>query len=229
YDPFPTLTNAHSLDSRVEMSHDLDAVIKAADVITVHVPLSEHTKNLIDAKRLAALREGVILINYARKGIYDDAAVLKSIEAGKVGSYVTDFPSKALLANDKVICTPHLGASTAESEENCAVMAVKQVRNYLEYGVIHNSVNFPVVEVFPQSTTRTRVIVINRDVPNMIASVTQVFGAAGLNIQSFTNESNGKVGYNIIDLESDLPAGVEASLAAIENVIRVRVLKFPGK
>jgi D-3-phosphoglycerate dehydrogenase len=229
YDPFPTLTNAHSLDSRVEMSHDLDAVIKAADVITVHVPLSEHTKNLIEAKRLATLREGVILINYARKGIYDDAAVLKALEAGKIGSYVTDFPSKALLANEKVICTPHLGASTAESEENCAVMAVKQVRNYLEYGVIHNSVNFPVVEVFPQSTTRTRVIVINRDVPNMIASVTQVFGAAGLNIQSFTNESNGKVGYNIIDLESDLPAGVEASLAAIENVIRVRVLKFPGK
>lgn len=229
YDPFPTLTNAHALDGRVEMSHDLDAVIKAADVITVHVPLSEHTKNLIGAKRLATLREGVILINYARKGIYDDAAVLKAVEAGKVQAYVTDFPSKALLANDKVICTPHLGASTAESEENCAVMAVKQVRNYLEYGVIHNSVNFPVVEVFPQSATRARVIVINRDVPNMIASITQVFGAAGVNIQSFTNESNGKVGYNIIDVESDLPAGVEASLAAIENVIRVRVLKFPAK
>jgi D-3-phosphoglycerate dehydrogenase len=229
YDPFPTLTNAHALDSRVEMSHDLDAVIKAADAISVHVPLSEHTKNLIDAKRLATLREGVILINYARKGIYDDAAVLNAVESGKVQAYVTDFPSKALLANDKVICTPHLGASTAESEENCAVMAVKQVRNYLEYGVIHNSVNFPVVEVFPQSTTRSRVIVINRDVPNMIASITQVFGTAGLNIQSFTNESNGKVGYNIIDLESDLPAGVEASLAAIENVIRVRVLKFPAK
>jgi D-3-phosphoglycerate dehydrogenase len=155
--------------------------------------------------------------------------VIEAVKAGKVQAYVSDFPSKALLAQDKVICTPHLGASTAESEENCAVMAVKQVRNYLEYGVIHNSVNFPVVEVFPQSTTRTRVIVINRDVPNMIASITQVFGAADVNIQSFTKESNGKVGYNIIDVESELPQGLEASLAATGNVIRVRVLKFPAK
>jgi D-3-phosphoglycerate dehydrogenase len=137
--------------------------------------------------------------------------------------------ARALLGKDKVICTPHLGASTAESEENCADMAVKQVRNYLEYGVVNNSVNFPVVEVFPQETARTRVIVINRDVPNMIALITQVLGAAGLNIQSFTNESNGKVGYNIIDLEQELPPGVENALTGIENVIRVRVLRFPGK
>ena len=229
YDPFPTVTNVHQLSSRVELSHKLEEVIRAADVISVHVPLSEHTKNLISTKQLETLRDGVILINYARKGIYDDAAVLKAVESGKVQYYITDFPSKALLGKDRVITTPHLGASTAESEENCAVMAVKQVRNYLESGVINNSVNFPVVEVFPQATTRTRIIVINRDVPNMIALITQVVGAAGLNIQSFTNESNGKVGYNIIDLEQELPAGVEASLSAIENVIRVRVLLFPGK
>ena len=229
YDPFPTVTNVHQLSSRVELSHKLEEVIRAADVISVHVPLSEHTKNLISTKQLETLRDGVILINYARKGIYDDAAVLKAVESGKVQAYITDFPSKALLGQDKVITTPHLGASTAESEENCAVMAVKQIRNYLEYGVINNSVNFPVVEVFPQATTRTRIIVINRDVPNMIALITQVVGAAGLNIQSFTNESNGKVGYNIIDLEQELPAGVEASLSAIDNVIRVRVLLFPGK
>jgi D-3-phosphoglycerate dehydrogenase len=229
YDPFPTLTNVHQLSSRVELSHKLEDVIRAADVISVHVPLSEHTKNLIGAKQLETLRDGVILINYARKGIYDDAAVLQAVESGKVQAYITDFPSRALLGKDKVVTTPHLGASTAESEENCAVMAVKQIRNYLEYGVVNNSVNFPVVEVFPQATTRTRIIVINRDVPNMIALITQVVGAAGLNIQSFTNESNGKVGYNIIDLEQELPAGVEASLSAIENVIRVRVLLFPGK
>src|SRR5690606_27041908 len=176
YDPCPTLTNAHALDSRVEMSPKLDEVIRDADVISVHVPLSEHTKNLIGAKQLETARDGVILLNYARKGIYDDAAVLAATAAGKVGAYITDFPAKALYGRDKVIMTPHLGASTAESEENCAVMAVKQVRNYLEYGVVHNSVNFPVVEVFPQSSTRTRVIVINRDVPNMIASFTQVLG-----------------------------------------------------
>lgn len=229
YDPFPTLTNAHALDSRVEMSHKLEDVVRAADVISVHVPLSEHTKNLIGDKQLEMAREGVILLNYARKGIYDDAAVLKALEAGKVSTYITDFPARPLYGNENVIMTPHLGASTAESEENCAVMAVKQVRNYLEYGVVINSVNFPAVEVFPQESTRTRIIVINRDVPNMIAAITQVVGAAGLNIQSFTNESNGKIGYNIIDLERDLPAGLEASLGAIENVIRVRVLRFPGK
>ena len=229
YDPFPTPSNAHMLDSRVQMSHKLDEVLRAADVITVHVPLSEHTKNLINTERLLTLRDGVIMLNYARKGIYDDAAVLKAIEAGKVQAYITDFPAKYLMGNDKVISTPHLGASTAESEENCAVMAVKQIRNYLEYGVINNSVNFPVVEVFPQDSTRTRIIVINRDVPNMIAGITQVVGAAGLNIQSFTNESNGKVGYNIIDLEQELPAGVEAALSALDNVVRVRVLRFSGK
>jgi D-3-phosphoglycerate dehydrogenase len=229
YDPFPTLTNVHALSSRVELSHKLEDVMRAADVISVHVPLSEHTRHLIGAKQLAAARDGVVLINYARKGIYDDAAVLEAVKAGKVQFYVTDFPARALLGKDKVICTPHLGASTAESEENCAVMAVKQVRNYLEYGVVNNSVNFPVVEVFPQETARTRVIVINRDVPNMIALITQVLGAAGLNIQSFTNESNGKVGYNIIDLEQELPPGVENALTGIENVIRVRVLRFPGK
>ena len=228
YDPFPTLTNAHALDSRVELSHKLEDVIRAADVISVHVPLSEHTRNLIGEKQLGMARDGVILLNYARKGIYDDTAVLKALDAGKVQAYLSDFPTRALIAHDKVVCTPHLGASTAESEENCAVMAVKQVRNYLEYGVIHNSVNFPVVEAFPQESTRTRVIVINRDVPNMIARITDVVGKAGLNIQSFVNESNGKVGYNIIDLEADLPAGLEDTLRSIENVVRVRVLRFPA-
>ncbi len=229
YDPFPTLTNAHALDSRVEMSHKLEDVVRAADVISVHVPLSEHTKNLISDKQLDMARDGVILLNYARKGIYDDAAVLKALAAGKVSTYITDFPARPLYGKDNIIMTPHLGASTAESEENCAVMAVKQVRNYLEYGVVINSVNFPAVEVFPQESTRTRIIVINRDMPNMIAAITQIVGAAGLNIQSFTNESNGKIGYNIIDLERDLPAGLEESLASIENVIRVRVLRFPEK
>jgi len=227
YDPFPTVGNVHYLSSKVELAHKLEDVLPQADVITVHVPLSDHTRNLIGAKQLQTLKTGVVLMNYARKGIYDDAAMIQSLTDGKVGAYITDFPSKALVAQEKVICTPHLGASTAESEENCAVMAVKQVRNYLEYGVVNNSVNFPVIEAFPQSSTRTRVIVINRDIPNMIAHITQVLGKAGLNIQSFSNESNGKIGYNMIDLEQDLPAGLEQDLRSIENVLRVRVLRYP--
>lgn len=227
YDPFPTVANVHYLNSRVEIVNKLESILRVADVISVHVPLSDQTRNLIGAKQLETAKSGVILMNYARKGIYDDAAVLQSLADGKTGAYITDFPSKLLVGNEKVICTPHLGASTAESEENCAVMAVKQVRNYLEYGIVANSVNFPIIEAFPQESTRTRLVVINRDVPGMIANVTQVLGKAGLNIQSFTNASNGKVGYNIIDLDQELPQGLDQELRGIENVLRVRVLRYP--
>jgi D-3-phosphoglycerate dehydrogenase len=229
YDPFPTVANVHFLNPKAEIAHKLDDILARADVLSVHVPLSDKTRNLIGAAQLAKAKNGVILMNYARKGIYDDAAVIAALESGKVSNYITDFPTKALLGRSNVICTPHLGASTAESEENCAVMAVNQLRNYLEYGVVVNSVNFPITEAFPESSTRTRLAVINKDVPNMIAQVTQVVGAAGINIGSFTNASNGKIGYNIIDLDTDVPDSVVASIKAIPNVIRVRVLRFGQK
>jgi len=229
YDPFPTVANVHLLNPRVEIAHKLDDVIAQADVISVHVPLSDKTRNLIGEAQLQKAKNGVILMNYARKGIYDDAAVIAALDSGKVGGYINDFPSKSLLGRANVICTPHLGASTAESEENCAVMAVNQLRNYLEYGIVANSVNFPGIEIYPESSTRTRVVVINKDVPNMIAQITQVIGKAGLNIVSFTNASNGKVGYNIIDLEKDLPDALVDSIKAIPNVVRVRMLRFAPK
>lgn len=226
YDPFPTLGNVHLLKPQAELAHRLEDVLKKADVISVHVPLSEKTRHLISGPQLAAAKNGVILMNYARKGIYDDAAVLEGIEAGKVGAYVTDFPHKSLLGREKVLCTPHLGASTAESEENCAVMAVTQMKNYLEFGVVTNSVNFPIVETFPAGATQTRLVVINKDIPNMIADITKVLGGAGVNIQSMTNASNGKVGYNIIDLETGVPEGLVAAIRDLPNVLRVRVLSF---
>lgn len=229
YDPFPTVANVHLLNPRVEIAHKLDDVLSQADVISVHVPLSDKTRNLIGEAQLKKAKQGVILMNYARKGIYDDAAVIAGLESGKVSHYINDFPSKALLGRPNVICTPHLGASTAESEENCAVMAVKQLRNYLEYGVVANSVNFPIIEVFPESSVKTRLVVINKDVPNMIAQVTQVIGKAGLNIASFTNASNGKVGYNIIDLESEVSDALVDSIKSIGNVVRVRILRFPQR
>ncbi|HKP95460.1 MAG TPA: phosphoglycerate dehydrogenase [Fibrobacteria bacterium] len=229
YDPFPTVANVHLLNPRVEVAHKLDEVIAQADVLSVHVPLSDKTRNLIGEAQLKKAKSGVILMNYARKGIYDDAAVIAALDAGKVGGYISDFPSKALLGRPNVICTPHLGASTAESEENCAVMAVNQLRNYLEYGIVANSVNFPGIEIYPEDSTRTRLVVINKDVPNMIAQITQVIGKAGLNIVSFTNASNGKVGYNIIDLETDLSDALVESIKAIGNVVRVRVLRFARK
>lgn len=226
FDPFPTLANIHLLDPRVELSHDLDKVLSGADVVSVHVPLSDKTRHLISAERIARMKKGVVLINYAREGIYDDAAVLLALDRGGVSSYVTDFPTKALLGHSGVVSTPHLGASTAESEENCAMMAASQLRNYLEFGVVVNSVNFPVVEYFPQESTRTRLIVINRDVPNMIAEITNVLGGANLNIAALTNESNGRIGYNIIDLDVEVPGGLVEKIQAIPNVIRVRVLRF---
>lgn len=229
YDPFPTVANVHLLNPRAEILHKLDDILARADVISVHVPLSDKTRNLIGEAQLKKTKPGVILMNYARKGIYDDAAVIAALDSGKVGMYLSDFPYRALLGRPNVICTPHLGASTAESEENCAVMAVNQLRNYLEYGVVANSVNFPITEVYPDASIRTRLVVINKDVPNMIAQITQSVGNAGLNIGSFTNASNGKIGYNIIDLEADVPDAVIRTIQGIDKVIRVRVLKFSQK
>ncbi len=229
YDPFPTVANVHLLNPKVEIRHKLDDILTRADVISVHVPLSEKTRHLIGEAQLKRAKQGVILMNYARKGIYDDQAVIAALDAGQVSMYLSDFPYKALLGRPNVICTPHLGASTAESEENCAVMAVNQLKNYLEYGVVANSVNFPITEVYPEASTRTRLVVINKDVPNMIAQITQVVGGAGINIGSFTNASNGKIGYNIIDVEADVSDAVVDAIKGIGNVIRVRVLRFNQK
>jgi D-3-phosphoglycerate dehydrogenase / 2-oxoglutarate reductase len=226
YDPFPTIANVHYLSPEADIVHKLDDILERADIISVHVPLSDATKHLLGEAALKKAKDGVVLLNFARKGIYDDAAVLKAIEGGKVASYISDFPTRALLGNPKVITTPHLGASTAESEENCAVMAVKQMRNYLEFGVIANSVNFPVVEIFPQQSTATRLVVINKDVPNMIADITKVLGGAGVNIQSLTNESNGKIGYNLIDIEASVPDSLAEAIRKLPGVLRVRVLRF---
>jgi D-3-phosphoglycerate dehydrogenase len=229
YDPFPTVANVHLLNPKVEIKHKLDDILARADVISVHVPLSDKTRHLIGEAQLKKAKQGVILMNYARKGIYDDQAVIAALDAGQVSMYLSDFPYKALLGRPNVICTPHLGASTAESEENCAVMAVNQLKNYLEYGVVANSVNFPITEVYPEASTRTRLVVINKDVPNMIAQITQAVGGAGINIGSFTNASNGKIGYNIIDVEADVPDAVVNAIKGIGNVIRVRVLRFNQK
>jgi len=226
YDPFPTVTNVHYLSPEAEIARKIDEVLEKADIISVHVPLSEATKNLLGASALNKAKDGVVLLNFARKGIYDDAAVLKAIETGKVGTYITDFPTRALLGNPKVIVTPHLGASTAESEENCAVMAVNQLKNYLEFGVVTNSVNFPIAETFPQQSTASRLVVINRDVPNMISDITKVLGGAGVNIQSLTNASNGKIGYNLIDIEASVPDSLADSIRHLPGVVRVRLIRF---
>jgi D-3-phosphoglycerate dehydrogenase len=190
------------------------------------MPLSDKMRNFINADVLRRLPEGAMLVNYARGALVDESAVLDALENGKLNSYITDFPSAAMLRHPKVIASPHLGASTEESEEQCARMAVQELMAYLEYGTVTHSVNFPTVESIPSDNVHTRLIMINRDVPGMIGFASQKIGAHGINISSYLNESNGSVGYNIIDLESPISGEVVEEIAAHEDVVRVRTIVF---
>jgi len=225
YEPYPSVANMLMLDNTVKVVSNLDEVIAAADVLTVHVPFMPATKGLLNETNLANFN-GSYLLNFARNGIVSDSGVKAFLAKNKNNAYITDFPSKADLSNEQVLSFPHLGASTEEAEENCATMAVEQLKDYLEFGIVHNSVNFPASGSTPSASVKHRIVVINNDVPNMIALISKVFGDAGLNIQSFKNESNGKIGYNLIDLEATVPQGLIDSLKKIEQVIRVRVIEF---
>lgn len=226
FDPFPSIENIHLLSSSVKIAKSTAEVTKACDVLSVHVPLSDKTRGIVNADLLAGVKDGAILVNYSRGPIVKDADVIAALDSGKLRAYLHDFPSKALNAHPKAVGTPHLGASTEESEENCATMAVNQLKSYLELGNVVNSVNFPVCESVPSDKVQTRLIVINKDVPNKIAAITKVLGDAGVNIASFVNKSNGKVGYNIIDVEGDVPQAAVDAVKASDDVIRTRVIKL---
>jgi D-3-phosphoglycerate dehydrogenase len=225
YEPYPSIGNMLMLNSTVKVTQSLDEAIIAADVLTVHVPFISATKNLLNETNLANFH-GSYLLNFARDGIISESGVNAFLSKNKSNVYLTDFPSKADLANEQVISFPHLGASTEEAEENCAIMAVEQLKDYLEYGIVHNSVNFPTVESYPSVNAKNRIVVINEDVPNMIALISKVFGDAGINISSFKNESNGKIGYNLVDIDVTTEQSLIDSLKKIEQVIRVRVIEF---
>jgi D-3-phosphoglycerate dehydrogenase len=224
FDPFPAVENIHLLSPEVKIAKSTAEVTKTADILSVHVPLSDKTRGLVDSAFLSGLKDGAILVNYSRGPIVKEPDVIAALDSGKLRSYLHDFPSKALAAHSKAVGTPHLGASTEESEENCATMAVSQLKAYLELGNVVNSVNFPVTESVPSDKVKTRLIVINKDVPNKIAAITKVLGDAGVNIASFVNKSNGKVGYNIIDVEGDVPTAAIDAVKASDDVIRVRTI-----
>ena len=226
YDAFPTLTNMHQLSSKVALVRRMEDVLTQADVLSVHVPLNDKTRNLIDAAAITLLKTDCVLMNYAREGICNDEAVLMALDEGRLEAYITDFPAASLLDRNGVLCTPHLGASTNESEEKCAEMAVNQIKDYLQYGVVRNSVNFPVVEDFPRPTARARLAVVNQDIPGMIEGVTRIIREAGINIQHFKNESNGRIGYSLVDVEADISQEVVQRIQALEGILRVRVLRF---
>lgn len=222
YDPSITVQHAWALSSGVQKAVNLDDLFARSDVVTVHVPLTKQTDKLVNAPRLEAMRRGGVILNFSRDAIVDSEAVVAALNAGKLRAYVTDFPTRALLDHPQVICLPHLGASTVEAEENCAVMVVDNLREFLENGNVTRSVNFP--ETVLQRTRPNRVAIPHKNVPNMVAQILTCLAAQNINIADMLNHSRDELSYTLVDLDT-LPA--EATLErirGIEGILSVRVL-----
>lgn len=225
FDPFPALDNIHHLSPMVTLSRSRKEALSQADFITLHMPLNKNTKGYASEKDFFEfVKDGAVLINYSRGPIVDEDAVLAALASGRLKGHISDFPSVKFLGHEKILVTPHLGASTAESEENCATMAVRELKGYLEFGNIVHSVNFPNIETIPTVDVHARLTVINRDQPGMIGLVSNILGDKKINIINYTNKSNGTVGYNIIDCAGPVPEEVQEQIRAQEGVLRVRVI-----
>lgn len=222
FDPFISVEAAWSLSRDVVKAVSLDALVADADYITIHVPLTPDTQNTFNAERISRTKKGARLYNFSRSGLVDNTALKAALASGQLGGYVIDFPDEELLGVAKVIPIPHLGASTPESEDNCAIMAANQLREYLEHGNIRNSVNFPACELAPSG--KTRITVANRNVPNILSNVTTKIGALGLNIDEMLNKNRGDIAYNIIDVGGEVPVDLVDQLKSLDGVIAVRVI-----
>lgn len=222
HDPDITVEGAWSLPSQVRRAASVDELLKASRFVTLHVPLAERTRHLLNAKNIALLREGSILLNFSREGVVDGAAVLAALGTGRLSCYVTDFPAAALIGAPGVVALPHLGASTREAEENSAVMVVDQVREYLEHGNLRNAVNFPEAVIARESPFRLAIA--NANVPDMLARISHAMGERRINIHNMLNKSRGEVAYTLVDVDSPVPAEVLGALRAIDGVLAVRYL-----
>jgi len=222
FDPGITVEGAWALSADVKKANSVDELLRQVDFVTFHVPLMDATRNLINAERLKLMKDGVVIINFAREGIVDDAAVSAAIKAGKVYGYVCDFPSNLLKNHERVLTLPHLGASTAEAEDNCAIMVAEQVRDFIENGNIRNAVNFPEV-VVPRESVH-RLIVANANVPNMLGQISETLGEAKLNIHDMVNRSRGELAYTVVDLDSPVTEAVRQKIAAIPGVLMTRIV-----
>ena len=220
FDPEITVDAAWRLPSSVRKANSIEDVLKASDFITLHVPLLPVTRHLVNAKRLGVVKQGAVLLNFARDAIVDEDAVVEALRARRLKYYLCDFPSARLLGEPGVVALPHLGASTEEAEENCAVMVVDQVREYLEHGTVANAVNFPAVDMARESPYR--VAIANANVPNMLGQISTAMAHAGLNIHNMVNKSRGETAFTLVDVDSPIKPAVIKAIAAIEGVLAVR-------
>jgi len=222
YDPEITVDSAWSLPATVKKAHSLSEVLKHSHFLTVHVPLVEATREMIDAGGIAQMNPGSVVLNFSRGGVVDETAILEALRSGQLSRYVCDFPNPQLTRQPKVILLPHLGASTVEAEENCAIMVADQVRDYLIDGTIMNSVNFP--DVIMPRESRFRVAIANANVPNMVGGISHEMAMAGLNIATMTNKSRKDLAYTLVDVDSGVPDTVIKAIGAIDGVLMVRYL-----
>jgi D-3-phosphoglycerate dehydrogenase len=226
YDPHITVEAAWSLPSQVKRATSVDEILKASHFVTLHVPLADKTRHLVNAKNLDAFRAGAVLLNFSREGVVAEDAVANGLESGRLKWYVTDFPSAALLANPQVIALPHLGASTGEAEDNSAVMVADQVRDYLEHGNLQNAVNFP--EAAMAREAPYRLAIANANVPDMLGRISHALGRRKINIHNMLNKSRGDMAYTLVDADTAVPAEAIAELAGLQGVLAVRYLPVDG-
>lgn len=223
-DPFLSVQNALNLSRKVKLVKEREEVFRECDYITVHVPLLDDTKEMINADTISMMKDGVIILNFARDLLVKEDAVIEGLASGKIAGYATDFPSVKLANTKGVVAFPHLGASTTESEDNCAVMAAAEITDYLENGNIRNSVNFPACDMGVCSQAG-RIAVLHKNVPNIISGLTTVFGQSGINIDKMMNQSRGEYAYSIIDIDKADAKDIADEIATKEGILKVRVIK----
>jgi len=222
YDPDITVQSAWKMSSDVEQASGIDDLLTRSDFVTFHVPLVDATRHMINEERLRSMKDGVVLLNFSRSGIIDDQAAVRALDAGKLYAYVCDFPSNLLKDHPRMVTLPHLGASTREAEDNCAVMVAEEVRDYLENGNVRNSVNFP--KVYMKRYAGYRLAVVNENVPNMLGQISTALADAGLNIIDMINKSRGELAYTLVDVETEISQSCVERISATQGVRAVRVL-----
>lgn len=224
YDPYLSIDAAWNLSRNVHHSKNVEEIYEQCDYITIHVPLLDSTKQMLNEEAISKMKEHVVILNFARDLLADEEAIVKALQSGKIKRYVTDFANPVVAGKKGVLVIPHLGASTAEAEENCAIMAVKELRDFLENGNIRNSVNFPNCDM-GVCKGRSRVAITHRNIPNMISQFSKILGDEGMNIADMTNKSRGEYAYTLMDMEAEIPEKAIEALKSVEGVSRVRVVR----